>query len=273
MQTDILEIRDLSVTFRMGREEIKAVDQVSFTLKKGCTTGIVGESGSGKSVTALSVMHLLPSPPAIIYADKMLLFDQKGIPSDLNSLDNRNMRKIRGNRIAMIFQEPMSSLNPVIRCGNQVVEAFRAHQALSHHDAKIKTLEIFREVLLPVPEDIFYAYPHELSGGQKQRVMIAMAVSSRPDILIADEPTTALDVTSQKSILQLLKDLQLKYGMAILFITHDLGLISGIADELLVMKNGKIVESGPLKDVFSSPKHSYTCELLACRLPLEYFHG
>ena len=267
MQTDVLEIRDLSVTFHMGREEITAVDRVSFTLKKGCTTGIVGESGSGKSVTALSVMHLLPSPSAIVNADKMLLFDQKGIPVDINSFDQRQMRHVRGNRISMIFQEPMTSLNPVTRCGKQVVEAVRAHQALSRHEAKKKTLEIFREVMLPMPEDVFYAYPHELSGGQKQRVMIAMAVASRPDILIADEPTTALDVTVQKSIIQLLKDLQSKYGMAILFITHDLGLIFGIADELLVMKNGQIVESGTVKDVFSGPKHPYTRSLLASRPP------
>jgi peptide/nickel transport system ATP-binding protein len=269
MQTDILEIEDLTVTFRMGREEILAVDRVSFTLKKGCTTGIVGESGSGKSVTALSVMHLLPSPPAIIHANKMLLFDQKGFLTDINSIDNRQMQRIRGNRISMIFQEPMTSLNPVTRCGNQVVEAIRAHQALSRPEAKKKTLEIFGEVLLPWPEEIFSAYPHELSGGQKQRVMIAMAVASRPDILIADEPTTALDVTVQQSIIRLLKDLQLKYGMAILFITHDLGLISGIADDLLVMKNGEIVESGPVKEVFSSPKHPYTQGLIACRPPLD----
>jgi peptide/nickel transport system ATP-binding protein len=269
MQADILEIRDLTVTFQLEKEEIRAVDQVSFTLKKGCTTGIVGESGSGKSVTALSVMHLLPSPPAIISAGKMILFNQKGNPEDIKSLDNRQMRHIRGNRISMIFQEPMTSLNPVTRCGNQVREAIRAHQPVSRQEAKMKTLEIFREVLLPAPEEIFYAYPHELSGGQKQRVMIAMAVASRPDVLIADEPTTALDVTVQKSILELLKDLQLKYGMAILFITHDLGLISGIADDLLVMKNGKIVESGPSKDIFFRPEHPYTRGLLACRPPLD----
>jgi peptide/nickel transport system ATP-binding protein len=269
MQTDILEIRDLTVTFRMEREAFKAIDRVSFTLKKGCTTGIVGESGSGKSVTALALMHLLPSPPATIHADRMFLFGQKGVPLNIYSLTNREMQQIRGNRISMIFQEPMTSLNPVTRCGNQVVEAIRAHQALSRREAKKKTLDIFREVLLPVPEEIFYAYPHELSGGQKQRVMIAMAISSRPDILIADEPTTALDVTVQKSIIQLLKDLQLKYGMSILFITHDLGLISGIADDLLVMKDGKIVESGPVKEVFAFPKHPYTQGLLSCRPPLD----
>ncbi len=269
MQADILEIRYLTVIFRMGREEIRAVDRVSFTLKKGCTTGIVGESGSGKSVTALAIMHLLPSPPAFVNADKMLLIDQKGNPEDIKNFDNRQMRHIRGNRVSMIFQEPMTSLNPVSRCGNQVAEAIRAHQTVSRHEARMKTLKIFNEVLLPEPEEIFYAYPHELSGGQKQRVMIAMAVASRPDILIADEPTTALDVTVQKSILELLKDLQSKYGMAILFITHDLGLISGMADDLLVMKNGRIVESGPVKDIFSRPKNPYTRGLIACRPPMD----
>jgi peptide/nickel transport system ATP-binding protein len=269
MQTDILEIRDLTITFRMEREEIKAVDKVSFNLRKGSTTGIVGESGSGKSVTALSLMHLLPSPPAIIHADKMILYGRDSIPVDIFSPDKRQMQKIRGNRISMIFQEPMTSLNPVTKCGNQVVEAIRAHQDISGREAKLKTIEIFREVSLPNPEELFYAYPHELSGGQKQRVMIAMAISSRPDILIADEPTTALDVTVQKSIIQLLKDLQSKYGMAILFITHDLGLVSGIADDLLVMKDGKIVESGPVKEIFTAPKHPYTRGLLACRPPLD----
>jgi peptide/nickel transport system ATP-binding protein len=268
MPGEILKIENLTITFRTGRETIKVVDDISFTLKKGCTTGIVGESGSGKSVTALSIMHLLPAPPANIHAGKMLLFDKNDISTDLNTIDNKAMRHIRGNRISMIFQEPMTSLNPVTRCGNQVVEAVRAHQAISRSEAKKKVLEIFREVLLPMPEEIFYAYPHELSGGQKQRVMIAMAVASRPDVLIADEPTTALDVTVQKSIIQLLKDLQLKYGMAILFITHDLGLVSGVADDLLVMKNGKIVESGPVRDVFSNPRHPYTRGLMACRPPL-----
>ncbi len=166
MQPDILQIQNLTVTFRMEREEMRAVDRVSFTLKKGRTTGIVGESGSGKSVTALSVLQLLPAPPAIISADKMLLYDQDGHPTDLKKLDNRQMRHIRGNRISMVFQEPMTSLNPVTRCGNQVVEAVRAHQSMTRNEAKRKVIEMFREVLLPRPEDIFYAYPHELSGGQ-----------------------------------------------------------------------------------------------------------
>jgi len=269
MHREILEIRNLSVTFQIGRKKIKAVEKVSFTLRKQATIGIVGESGSGKSVTALALMRLLSSEPAIIQADKMHFLGVKGGAIDLISLSDREMRHIRGNRISMIFQEPMTSLNPVTRCGNQLIEAIRAHQPVSRRKAKEKALDLFREVLLPHPEDLFYAYPHELSGGQKQRVMIAMAIASRPDILIADEPTTALDVTAQKTIIRLLGDLQERYGMAILFITHDLGLISGIADDLLVMKDGMIVESGPVKEVFSSPKHPYTKQLLASRLSMD----
>jgi peptide/nickel transport system ATP-binding protein len=268
MRPEILDIRNLTVTFRTDKGTVTAVDNISFTLKRGLTTGIVGESGSGKSVTALSLLHLLPSPPAFIHADHMLLYDQEGHVSDLQSMDRRQLQMMRGKRISMIFQEPMTSLNPVTRCGNQVVEAIRTHQPVSRHEALKKTLELFGEVKLPDPKGAFMAYPHELSGGQRQRVMIAMAVASNPDILIADEPTTALDVTVQKSIILLLKDLQVKYGMAILFITHDLGLISGIADEVLVMKNGKIVESGTVKEVFADPKHSYTRGLFACRPPL-----
>lgn len=269
MQSEILTVRDLSVIFRNGREEIKAVDQISFSLKKGCTTGIVGESGSGKSVTALSLLKLLPASAAKISAEKIHLHDQSGSFIDLLSMTNRQMRDIRGNRISMIFQEPMTSLNPVTRCGNQVVEAIRAHRQVTRREARKLTLDLFAEVMLPGPDEIFDAYPHELSGGQKQRVMIAMAVASKPDILIADEPTTALDTTVQKSIVQLLKNLQGKFGMAILFITHDLALISGIADELIVMKDGKVVESGPAAMIFSMPRHPYTRGLLACRPPVD----
>jgi peptide/nickel transport system ATP-binding protein len=273
MQEVILEIRDLSVVFRNEKEETAAVDNVSFTLKKGCTTGIVGESGSGKSVTALSVLRLLPSPPAFISAGKMMLYSDNNAPASLNEVSEKQMQQIRGNRISMIFQEPMTSLNPVMRCGHQVMEAIRAHQPVSRKEAHRKTLELFSEVLLPRPGEIFSAYPHELSGGQKQRVMIAMAVASRPDILIADEPTTALDVTVQQSIIRLLKDLQAKYQMAILFITHDLGLIKEIAGDLLVMKSGKIVESGPVHEIFRNPQHPYTKALLASRLGLDAVHG
>jgi peptide/nickel transport system ATP-binding protein len=265
MNTDILDIQNLTITFQTERELITAVDDISFSLKKGKTTGIVGESGSGKSVTALSILQLLLSPPVRIVAERMLLADENGALVDLMTLNYKQMQHIRGKRISMIFQEPMTSLNPVIRCGNQVVEAIRAHQAVSKQEAKSKTLGLFREVRLPDPERAFLAYPHELSGGQRQRVMIAMAVSSGPDILIADEPTTALDVTVQKSIIELLKDLQKKRGMSILFITHDLELVSKIADEVLVMKNGKIVESGPVQDIFSNPQHPYTRNLLASR--------
>jgi peptide/nickel transport system ATP-binding protein len=266
MPSEILEICDLSVSFWIGMEDIRVVDNISFVLKKGCITGIVGESGSGKSVTALSLLRLLPSPPAIITAEKMLLYGPGETSADLLLLSSSQMQQIRGNRISMIFQEPMTSLNPVTRCGNQVVESIRAHQDISKKEAKQKTLDLFREVMLPSPEAIFRAYPHEISGGQKQRVMIAMAVASHPDILIADEPTTALDVTVQQSIIKLLKDLREKYGMAVLFITHDLNLVRIIADELLVMKNGRIVEAGPVEKVFSNPQHPYTKSLLESRL-------
>ena len=266
MKDNILEIQDLTISFQTEKEKVNAVDHVSFSLKKGKTTGIVGESGSGKSVTALSFLKLLPVPTASVQAEKMMLFDARGTNTDLIPLDHKQMQNIRGKRISMIFQEPMTSLNPVTRCGNQVVEAIRAHQDISKKEARQKTLDLFREVLLPDPERAFNAYPHELSGGQKQRVMIAMAVSSHPGLLIADEPTTALDVTVQKSIIRLLKDLQARYGMAILFITHDLGLIKTIADEVLVMKNGHIMESGPVSEIFAEPKHPYTRELMASRM-------
>ena len=265
MSETILEICNLTVSFPSGREEFRAVDGISFNIRKGRSLGIIGESGSGKSVTALAIMGLLPSPPARIQADAMTYRDPQGHVTGLLSANSRQMRNIRGNSISMVFQEPMTSLNPVTRCGTQVVEAIRAHQNISLHDAKEKTLALFREVRLPRPEEMFRAYPHEISGGQKQRVMIAMAVASGPDLLIADEPTTALDVTVQKSIIHLLKDLQKKYGMAILFITHDLGLARLIADDVLVMNQGKVVESGTVDEIFASPKNPYTRGLLACR--------
>lgn len=267
MNPEILDINNLTISFQNEKEEVTAVDHISFSLKKGLTTGIVGESGSGKSVTALSILRLLPIQPASVKSGKIILYGGDDGPVDLLSLDSKQMRKIRGKRISMIFQEPMTSLNPVIRCGKQVLEAIRAHQDMGKAEAIRKALDLFREVMLPDPEGLMSAYPHELSGGQRQRVMIAMAIASQPDLLIADEPTTALDVTVQKSIIQLLKELQKKYGMAIMFITHDLGLISSIADELLVMKDGKIVESGKIREIFTHPKHSYTRSLLSCRLP------
>jgi peptide/nickel transport system ATP-binding protein len=265
MSSPLLEIKNLSISFSQEKSDFKAVDEISFDIRKGRSSGIIGESGSGKSVTALAIMGLLPQPPASIQAEKMIYRDPERNETDLIKAEPRQMRKIRGNRISMIFQEPMTSLNPVTRCGNQVVEAIRAHQEVSYKDARARTIELFREVRLPRPEALFRSYPHELSGGQKQRVMIAMAIASGPDLLIADEPTTALDASVQQSIITLLKDLQQKYGMAILFITHDLSLAREIADDVLVMKNGRIVESGAVQDIFSNPKDPYTQGLLACR--------
>jgi len=268
MHLDILDIQNLTVTFQLEGEIRTAVREISFSLKRGRIKGIVGESGSGKSVTALSILQLLPCPPATVHAAHIRLFDLEGRPEDLHRMNSKQMQQVRGKRISMIFQEPMTSLNPVTRCGNQVMEAIRAHENVTRKEARIRTLELFYEVRLPDPERVFRSFPHELSGGQRQRVMIAMAVSTRPDILIADEPTTALDVTVQKSILQLIKDLQVRYGMSVLFITHDLGLVASIADDVMVMKDGRVVESGRVKEVFDNPKHPYTRGLLACRPPL-----
>ena len=269
MPENILEIRNLSIAFPKDKKLNYAVSGLTFDIKKGHSLGIIGESGSGKSVTALSIMGLLPSPSAIVRADHLVFQDSEGRETNLLSARNRQMRKIRGNRISMIFQEPMTSLNPVTRCGMQVAEAIRAHQKISPQDCRVKTLDLFREVRLPDPENIFRSYPHELSGGQKQRVMIAMAIASRPDLLIADEPTTALDVTVQKSIIKLLKDLRNKYGMALVFITHDLNLAKEIAEDILVMKDGRIVESGNVHDIFQHPENQYTRALLACRPPTD----
>jgi peptide/nickel transport system ATP-binding protein len=260
----MLIVRNLTVKFRKGNSLLTAVDSVSFDIHQGQSLGIIGESGSGKSVTALTLMKLLPSPPAIITADR-LSFSDNHSDTDLLAAGNREIRRIRGNRISMIFQEPMSSLNPVMQCGMQVIEAIRAHQAVSREEARKKALDLFNAVRLPRPAEMLRNYPHELSGGQKQRVMIAMAIASGPDLLIADEPTTSLDAGVQLSIIKLLKDLRQELGMAILFITHDLGLAKEIADDILVMRQGKIVESGPAAKVFSQPEHPYTKGLLACR--------
>ena len=265
----ILSVKDLSVSFNTDRGRIKAVDGVSFSLDRSSTLGIVGESGSGKSVTALSIMRLISSPPGSIDGGQVLFNNGKGKPEDLINLNDRSLRRVRGNDIAMIFQEPMSSLNPVFTCGNQVSEAIREHRDLSSGAAREMVISLFEEVHLPRPVDIFNAYPHQLSGGQKQRVMIAMAMSCNPSILIADEPTTALDVTVQKNILELMNSLQEKHGMAIIFISHDLGVIAGIAKEVIVMYQGRVVESGIIETVFNKPEHPYTRGLLACRPSLE----
>lgn len=266
----LLEVKNLVTQFKTETELVKAVNDISFTLNKGETIGIVGESGSGKSVTSLSVMRLIPNPPGKITGGEIIYHTKDGKQIDLVKTDIHQMRNYRGNEIAMIFQEPMTSLNPVMKCGEQVMEAILLHRSISKQAAKQKTIELFTEVQLPTPEAMFDRYPHQLSGGQKQRVMIAMAISCDPSVLIADEPTTALDVTVQKTILELLKKLQHQYQMGIMFITHDLGVIAELADQVVVMYKGKIVEQGPVIDIFSNPKHPYTKSLLACRPPLDF---
>ena len=269
MVEKLLEFKNLVTEFHTEGKTVKAVNDISFCLNKGETIGIVGESGSGKSVTSLSAMRLIPSPPGVISGGE-IIFHQKNLPPvDLLSLSEEDMRKFRGNDIAMIFQEPMTSLNPVFTCGDQVLEAIMLHQKLNKNDAKELTIELFKQVQLPDPERIYSTYPHQISGGQKQRVMIAMAMSCQPSVLIADEPTTALDVTVQKTILHLMKDLQQKHEMGIMFITHDLGVIAELADKVVVMYKGKIVEQGNVWEIFTNPQHPYTKGLLACRPPLD----
>lgn len=265
----LLEIKNLVTEFSTDGNVLKAVNDVSFTLNRGETIGIVGESGSGKSVTSLSVMRLIPNPPGRISGGEILFHQKDGNTTDLVQVNEKEMRAIRGNDIAMIFQEPMTSLNPVFTCGDQVMEAILLHQKVSKKEAKEKTIALFKEVQLPRPEAIFDQYPHQISGGQKQRVMIAMAMSCNPSILIADEPTTALDVTVQQTILDLMLKLQREHDMGIMFITHDLGVIAELADKVVVMYKGKIVEQGPVLDIFSNPQHPYTKGLLACRPPLD----
>ena len=265
----ILEVKNLVTTFKTDDEYVKAVNDISFTLHKGETIGIVGESGSGKSVTSLSIMQLIPNPPGKITHGEIIYHTKEGKVLDLVKTKKDEMRYYRGNEIAMIFQEPMTSLNPVMKCGEQVMESILLHQKVSVKVAREKTLRLFEQVQLPVPEQMLDRYPHQLSGGQKQRVMIAMAMSCNPNILIADEPTTALDVTVQKTILDLMKKLQQEHEMGIMFITHDLGVIAELADTVLVMYKGKVVEQGSVLEIFTNPQHPYTKSLLACRPPLD----
>jgi peptide/nickel transport system ATP-binding protein len=264
----LLDVKNLVTQFTNGGERINAVDDISFTLHKGETIGIVGESGSGKSVTSLSIMNLIPNPPGKIAEGEILFQSRNSGLIDLTKLSVKEMRQFRGNEIAMIFQEPMTSLNPVYTCGDQVMEAIMLHQKTDKQTARQQTLALFKKVQLPRPEELLDVYPHQISGGQKQRVMIAMAMSCNPSVLIADEPTTALDVTVQKTILDLMLELQQENNMGILFITHDLGVIAELADKVIVMYKGKIVEQGPVLEIFSNPKHPYTKGLLACRPPL-----
>ena len=269
MSNTLLEFKNLVTEFHTEGTTVKAVNDISFTLNKGETVGIVGESGSGKSVTSLSAMRLIPSPPGVISGGSIIFHTKNGEKVDLLKLSEEKMREHRGNDLAMIFQEPMTSLNPVFTCGDQVLEAIMLHQKLKKDAAKKLTIELFKKVQLPDPERIYNTYPHQISGGQKQRVMIAMAMSCEPSVLIADEPTTALDVTVQKTILLLMQELQREQDMGILFITHDLGVIAELADKVVVMYKGNIVEQGNVWEIFTNPKHPYTKGLLACRPPLE----
>jgi peptide/nickel transport system ATP-binding protein len=259
----LLQIKNLSVDFITENETTHAVKNISFDVNKNEIVALVGESGSGKSVTSLSILQLLPSPPAK-YSSGEILFSE-GETKNLLKLNKAELQKIRGNKISMIFQEPMTSLNPVLSCGQQVMEALLQHKKTSTAEAKQKTIEWFTKVKLPSPEKIFNRYPHQLSGGQKQRVMIAMALCCEPSLLICDEPTTALDVTVQKTILKLIKELQQQTGMGVIFITHDLGVVAEIADRAVIMYKGEIVEQGTVKEIFTDAKHPYTKGLIACR--------
>ncbi|MBX3533826.1 MAG: ABC transporter ATP-binding protein [Xanthobacteraceae bacterium] len=253
----LLQIKDFSVAFRQSERETLAVDRISFEVKKGETLAVVGESGSGKSVTGLSVLRLLP--PSAHHPSGEILFQGR----DLLKLSEREMRGVRGNDITMVFQEPMTSLNPLHTIGQQIVEVLEVHRGMSGDAARQRVIELLTEVGIPEPASRLGSYPHQLSGGQRQRVMIALALANEPDLFIADEPTTALDVTVQAQILKLLKELQGRLGMAMLFITHDLNIVRKIADRVCVMKQGKIVEQGPVEEIFKNPQHPYTKALLA----------
>src|SRR4051794_36289256 len=254
----LLDVKDLSVAFKQGTREILAVDRISFDIAKGETVAIVGESGSGKSVTALSVMKLLPYPAARHPSGSVRFKGQ-----ELLSLPENEIRKVRGNDITIIFQEPMTSLNPLHTIEKQISEILLLHKGVMGAPARARVIELLDQVGIPDPRERLACYPHQLSGGQRQRVMIAMALANEPDLLIADEPTTALDVTVQAQILALLKELQTRLGMGMLFITHDLGIVRKFADVVCVMKDGKIVETGAVADVFTAPQHDYTRKLLA----------
>ncbi len=264
MEDFVLSIENLTISFNYHGTKFKAVDNVNIDLSPGMSLGIVGESGSGKSLTAKAILNLLPNN-ANLQSGKIRIRDKQEEIINVLSSSARDLENLRGDTVSMVFQEPMTSLNPVFRCGNQVTENIRKHKKVDAKKAKSEAINLFQEVKLPTPERIFSSYPHELSGGQRQRVMIAMALSCRPKILIADEPTTALDVTVQKSILDLLKSLQKKYQMSLIFISHDLGVISEVAEEVAVMYQGKIVEQGSLSQIINNPENSYTKGLIACR--------
>ncbi len=268
----LLRINHLSIDFSTEAGITNALKDINITVNRGEIMALVGESGSGKSVTSLSILQLLPSPPAIYRSGEILFSDDGQAEINLLQRDRYGMQDIRGNKIAMIFQEPMTSLNPVLTCGNQVMEAILLHKKANKAEARQRTIDWFARVKLPDPESIFHRYPHQLSGGQKQRVMIAMAMCCEPSLLICDEPTTALDVTVQKTILQLIKELQQQSGMGVIFITHDLGVVAEIADRAVVMLKGEIVEQDTVQQLFTRAKHPYTQALLACR-PVNHKRG
>ncbi|MBS1579911.1 MAG: ABC transporter ATP-binding protein [Bacteroidetes bacterium] len=271
MSNALLSINNLSVSFCSDNKKSTALHNINIAVKKGETVAVVGESGSGKSITSLSVLQLLPSPPAEFESGEIILNNHNESINLLHA-NNKIIRTIRGKKIAMIFQEPMTSLNPVITCGKQVMEAIVTHKTISKQAAKTKTIELFKQVQLPNPELIFNRYPHEISGGQKQRVMIAMAMSCEPELLICDEPTTALDVTVQKNILELINNLKQQNSMSVIFISHDLSVVAEIADRIIVMYKGKIVEENIAKEIFINPQHAYTQALLQCR-PSKHLKG
>ncbi len=259
MNESILSVKNLSAGFKTDMGELRAVDNISFDLPRGETLGIVGESGCGKSVTALSIMRLLPVPAGQYYGGEILFQNE-----DILRMNSRELQNLRGNRIAMIFQEPMTALNPVVKIGSQLAEVLWLHRTdLDKKSIYHETVELIKKVGIPEPEQRLREYPHQLSGGMRQRVMIAMALACKPHILIADEPTTALDVTIQAQILELIKELQSETGMSVIFITHDMGVIAQLCDRVLVMYAGKIVERGRVKNVFKNPAHPYTKGLLS----------
>ena len=263
MPYPLLQIKNLCVDFITDSESVSAVKSISLEINKGETLAIVGESGSGKTVTSLSILQLLPS---LAHFKGEILFSEDGVKQEnLVKLLSKSLLKIRGNKISMVFQEPMTSLNPVKKCGEQVMEAIILHEKIKESVARQKTIDLFSQVKLPDPATMLHRYPHQLSGGQKQRVMIAMAMSCNPSLLIADEPTTALDVTVQKTILELIKELQQKKQMGVIYITHDLGLFGEIADKVAVMYKGEIVEINAVKEIFTNPQHAYTKALISCR--------
>ncbi len=264
MTEKVLEVKDLHISFETYAGEVKAVRGVSFDLYKGESLAIVGESGSGKSVTAKSIMKLIPTPPGK-YKEGQILFDGK----DIAKLSDKQMQELRGSEISMIFQDPMTSLNPTMKIGHQIMEGILKHQKVSQSAAKERALELLRLVGIPQPEVRLNQYPHQFSGGMRQRVVIAIALACNPKILIADEPTTALDVTIQAQILELMKDLQQKTETSIIFITHDLGVVANMADRVAVMYGGKIVEIGTSEEIFYNPQHPYTWGLLSSMPSLE----